>query len=253
MKRKTISLTLILAPLFTSPVGAEDLLRTLTGQEPSQLSTPLRLLALLTVLSLVPSIVLMTTCFPRIIIVFSFLRRAMGTQDLPPSQIMIGLALFLTAAVMAPTWQRIYQEALSPYMEGKLTEEQAFEQAVLPLKSFMLEKTLRKDLRLFVELSRYEEQMAKTGSAAAEESVMALPLKVIMPAFLISELKVSFQMGFVLYLPFLIIDLVVSTTLISMGMLVLPPFMISFPLKVLVFVLVDGWNLIVEQLVKSFL
>ncbi|MBI4584279.1 MAG: flagellar type III secretion system pore protein FliP [Planctomycetes bacterium] len=234
-------------------MGAEDLLRTLTGQEPSQLSTPLRLLALLTVLSLVPSIVLMTTCFPRIVIVFSFLRRAMGTQDLPPSQIMIGLALFLTAAVMTPTWQRIYQEALAPYMEGKLTEEQAFDKAVLPLKSFMLEKTLRKDLRLFVELSRYEEQMAKAGSAAAEESVTALPLQVIIPAFLISELKVSFQMGFVLYLPFLIIDLVVSTTLISMGMLVLPPFMISFPLKVLVFVLVDGWNLIVEQLVKSFL
>ena len=193
----------------------------------------------------------MTTCFPRIVIVFSFLRRAIGTQDLPPSQIMIGLALFLTAAVMAPTWQKIYQEALTPYMEGKMAEEQAFEKAMGPLKDFMLEKTLRKDLRLFVELSRHQEMQVQ-GTSATAESVIDLPLKVIIPAFLISELKVSFQMGFVLYLPFLIIDLVVSTTLISMGMLVLPPFMISFPLKVLVFVLVDGWNLIVEQLVKSF-
>jgi flagellar biosynthetic protein FliP len=243
------------AVVASTPLGAqEDILRTLAGQEPSQLSTPLRLLALITVLSLVPSIVLMTTCFPRIVIVLSFLRRAIGTQDMPPSQIMVGLALFLTAAIMAPTWNRVYEDALEPYMEGRLSDAEAYRRTVEPLKTFMLARTLRADLRLFVELAGItaEPAVGDADGTAASQRLADLPLNVVIPAFLISELRVAFQMGFVIYLPFLIIDLVVATALISMGMMVLPPFMISLPLKVLVFVLVDGWRLTVESLVKSF-
>ncbi len=244
------------AAFFSSPSLAiaqevPNLLRTLAGEDPAQISTPLRLIALMTVLSLVPSVVLLTTCFPRVLIVLSFLRRAIGTQELPPNQIIVGLALFITAAIMAPIWRGIYNDAISPYMEGQITEEVAYDRAVTPLKEFMLEKTLRKDLRLFVELSRYEETVDDTGTPTTERRLGSLPLNVVIPAFMISELKVAFQMGFVIYLPFLIIDLIVATTLISMGMLVLPPFMISLPLKVLVFILVDGWNLVVAQLVSS--
>ena len=229
-----------------------EALQTLAGQEPAQLSTPLRLLVLLTVLSLVPSIVLMTTCFPRIVIVLAFLRRALGTQELPPNQIMIGLALFLTAAVMGPTWKRVYAEGLSPYMEGTIVDgEEAFKRTVQPLKEFMIQRTLRKELRLFVEISRYEEELTARGVSPESENIEQLPLSIVMPAYLLSELKTAFQMGFVLYLPFLVIDLVVATTLISMGMIVLPPILISLPLKVMVFVMVDGWSLIVEQLVRS--
>jgi len=239
--------------LSTTVLHGQDpsVLRTLTGQDPSQLSTPLRLLVLMTVLSLVPSIVLMTTCFPRIVIVLAFLRRAIGTQDLPPNQIMVGLALFLTASVMGPTWKTIYTEALSPYMDGRLSDEEAVEKTVGPLRSFMLDRTMRKELRLFVEISRYEEELAAKGITPSEESESRLPMTIVIPAFMISELKIAFQMGFVLYLPFMIIDLIVATTLISMGMLVLPPILISLPLKVMVFVMVDGWSLIVEQLIRS--
>jgi flagellar biosynthetic protein FliP len=240
---------LILLP--DAPLMAAGWLETLTFQDGSTLSTPLRLLVMFTVLSLVPSIVLMTTCFPRILIVLGFLRRAMGTQELPPTQVVVGLALFLTVAIMAPTWQRIYADAVVPYSKEEITDEQALELATRPLKDFMRDRTYRKDLRLFVEVSRYEEYVSAKGQDPAEVSIEDLPLTVLAPAFLLSELKLAFQMGFVLYLPFLVIDMVVATTLISMGMLVLPPFMISLPLKVLVFVLVDGWNLIVAELVKS--
>lgn len=239
------------ACLVATPVQAQDMLRTLTGQDPSQLSTPLRLLAMLTVLSLVPSIVLMTTCFPRILIVLSFLRRAIGTQELPPAQVMVGLALFITAAVMAPTWERVYEDSLSPYMKNEISDGEAYDRAVGPLKTFMLDRSLITDLRLFIEISRYEEKLAAEGKRVEDQEVEDLPLTVVIPAFLISELKVAFKMGFVIYLPFLIIDLIVATTLLSMGMMVLPPFMVSLPLKVMVFVLVDGWHLVVEQLVVS--
>jgi flagellar biosynthetic protein FliP len=213
---------------------------------------PLRILALLTVLTLVPSIILLTTCFPRIVIVLSFVRRAIGTQELPPNQILIGLALFLTAMVMAPVWEEIRTEALVPYQEKRIGEEEAIRKALLPLKRFMLDRTLRTDLKLFVEISRYRDDAAKKG-ISAEEPLTELPVTVVVPAFVLSEMKTAFQMGFVLYLPFVIIDLVISTALISMGMLVLPPILISLPLKVLVFVLVDGWRLIVQELVRSFI
>ena len=237
--------------------GAGDLLgpdplRALTGGDPSRLATPLRILALLTVLTLVPSIVLLATCFPRIVIVLSFVRRALGTQELPPNQILIGLALFLTAMIMAPVWEEVHRDALVPYQAGTIGDEEALERALAPLKRFMADRTLRSDLRLFVEVSGYEEEAKREGKWSEAAPVSGLPLKVLLPAFSLSELKVAFQMGFVLYLPFVIIDLIVATALISMGMLVLPPILISLPLKVLVFVLVDGWRIVVQELVRSF-
>lgn len=239
----------VVAP--SAPLMAQGILETLTFQDGSTLSTPLRLLIMFTVLSVVPSIILMTTCFPRILIVLGFLRRAMGTQELPPAQVMVGLALFLTFAIMAPTWKKIYADAVVPYSKEEITDQEALERATKPLKGFMLDRTYRQDLRLFIEISRYEEHLSASGTNPTEVTVEELPITVIAPSFLLSELKLAFQMGFVLYLPFLVIDMIVATTLISMGMLVLPPFMISLPLKVLVFVLVDGWNLVVTELVRS--
>jgi len=233
-------------------LGGEDVLRTLTGGDPARLSVPLRLLALLTVLTLVPSIVLLATCFPRIVIVLSFVRRAIGTQELPPNQVIIGLALFLTAMVMAPVWEEIQRTAIVPYQAREIGDEEALVRAALPLKKFMVERTLRTDLRLFVELSGYQAEERRRGTAGDGEPLSSLPVRVVVPAFILSELKTAFQMGFVLYLPFVIIDLIISTALISMGMLVLPPILISLPLKVLVFVLVDGWRLVVQELVRSF-
>ncbi len=237
------------APLESA--GA-DLLRAVTGGEPSKLSVPLRILGLLTVLTLVPSIILLTTCFPRIVIVLSSVRRALGTQELPPNQVMIGLALFLTAMIMTPVWEEIRTTAIVPYQEGRIGDEEAVRRAIAPLKKFMLDRTLRTDLRLFVELSHSAESGGDGTTAAAEQPLTSLPITVVVPAFVLSELKTAFQMGFVLYLPFVIIDLIISTALISMGMLVMPPILISLPLKVLVFVLVDGWRLIVQELVRSF-
>ena len=233
--------------------GLGDTLRTLTGGDPSKLSVPLRILGLLTVLTLVPSIILLTTCFPRIVIVLSFVRRAIGTSELPPNQIIIGLSLFLTAMIMGPIWEEIHRTAIVPYQAKEIGEEEAVGRALLPLKKFMIERTLRSDLRLMVELARYEEEAERKGTSAMEEELVDLPIRIVIPAFVLSELKMAFQMGFVLYLPFVVIDLIISTALISMGMLVLPPILISLPLKVLVFVLVDGWRLIVQELVRSFI
>jgi|SRR6185503_15022564 len=233
------------------PQAPEDLLRTLTGGDPARLSLPLRILGLLTVLTLVPSIVLLTTCFPRIVIVLSFVRRAIGTQELPPNQVVIGLALFLTAMIMAPVWEDIHRTAIVPYQANQIGDVEAFQRALVPLKKFMVDRTLRSDLRLLVELSGCAEQ--KGGQETrSEEPLTSLPISVVVPAFILSELKTAFQMGFVLYLPFVIIDLIISTALISMGMLMLPPILISLPLKVLIFVLVDGWRLVVQELVRSF-
>ncbi len=235
-----------------APLISEDLIRTLTGGDPSRISVPLRILGLLTVLTLVPSIVLLATCFPRIVIVLSFLRRALGTQELPPNQVIIGLSLFLTAMVMAPVWEEVRRDALTPYQQNQIGDAEALSRALLPLKRFMVNRTLRTDLRLLVELSGHEEELKRQGVSAGAEPLTSLPIQVIVPAFVLSELKTAFQMGFILYLPFVIIDLIVSTALISMGMLVLPPILISFPLKVLIFVLADGWRLIVQELVRSF-
>lgn len=202
----------------------------------------LQLLLLLTVLSLAPGFLVLMTSFTRIVIVLSFVRSALSTQMIPPNQVLIGLALFLTLFVMAPVFDDIYQNAWLPYQEGELTQQEAFEQAVIPLKQFMAAHTREKDLLLFLDY---------TG-APRPQSIEDLSLTTLIPAFAISELKTAFQIGFMLYIPFLVIDMVVASVLMAMGMMMLPPVMISLPFKILLFVLVDGWYLIVESLLVSY-
>ena len=194
------------------------------------------------VLSLAPSIVIMVTSFTRIVIVFSFLRNAIGLQQSPPNTVLASLALFLTAFIMSPTLERAYEEGLKPLMEERITEEEAFEHSFAPLRSFMVKNVRQKDLKLFMGL-------ADMDNLPSEE---ALPYKVIVPAFVISELRRAFEIGFLIFLPFLVIDLVIASILMAMGMMMLPPVMISLPFKVIFFVLVDGWYLLCESLMKSF-
>ncbi|MFN3505292.1 MAG: flagellar type III secretion system pore protein FliP [Caldimicrobium sp.] len=212
------------------------------AQNAPQFSIFLQVLLLLTVLSIAPALLLMLTSFTRLIIVFSILRHAIGLQQTPPNQVLISLALFLTFFIMAPTFNQIYTEAISPYMKGKIKEEELFEKASKPLKEFMFKNTREKDLALFIKIRGEERPRTKDD----------VSLTTLIPAFMISELKTAFQIGFLLYIPFLVIDIVVSSVLISMGVLMLPPLIISLPLKLLLFVLVDGWNLLVMSLVKSF-
>jgi flagellar biosynthesis protein FliP len=212
------------------------------GTEPEKVSTLIQLLILLTILSLGPAILLMVTSFTRIVIVLSLLRHALGTQTMPPNQVIIGLSLFLTFFIMAPVFNRVNDEALKPYYEERITGEQAFEKAAIPIKTFMLKQVREKDLALFIKI-------ANENRPAKKEDVS---LTTLIPAFAISELKTAFQIGFMIYLPFLILDMVVASVLLSMGMMMLPPIMVSLPFKLLLFVLVDGWNLIVGSLVQSF-
>jgi len=208
--------------------------------QPHTLSTGIQIVILLTILSLAPAILIMLTSFTRFVIVFSILRQAMGTQQMPPNQILIGLSLFLTFFVMSPVWEQIHQEAIKPYLSQRLPLKTAFMKASIPLREFMLRQTRRKDLALFVKL-------AKIRPATSND----LPITVIIPAFVISELKTAFQIGFFIYIPFLVIDMVVASVLLSMGMLMLPPIIISLPFKLMLFVLVDGWDLIVGSLLQS--
>ncbi len=209
---------------------------------PKSVATTLQIVLLLTVLSLVPAILLMLTSFARIVVVLSFLRQAMSTPQVPPNQVLIGLALFLTFFVMGPTIQAVNTDAVQPYMNGTITSVDALKTGAKPVRDFMLRQTREKDLALFVQLSRQPRP----------DTPADLPMTVITPAFMISELKTAFEIGFMLYLPFLIIDLVIASVLMSMGMLMLPPAMISLPFKILLFVLVDGWNLVVRSLVAGF-
>jgi flagellar biosynthesis protein FliP len=209
---------------------------------PTDYVNNIKLLLLLTVLTLLPSFVIMMTSFTRIIVTFSFLKNALGAQQSIPSQILIGLALFLTVFIMAPTYNELNNKALKPYLENTITQDQAIEEGSKPLREFMLKQTRQKDLKLFME-------MAKLGEDVTKDNV---PLYVVVPAFAISELKTSFQIGFLLYIPFLIIDLVVASILMSMGMFMLPPVMISLPFKLILFVMVDGWYLMVKSLITSF-
>ncbi|HEY0872510.1 MAG TPA: flagellar type III secretion system pore protein FliP [Vicinamibacterales bacterium] len=206
------------------------------------ISAPLQIVLLLTLLSFVPAILITMTAFTRIVIVFHFLRQALGTQETPSNQILIGLSLFLTMFIMAPVADRVRADALEPAMAGTISVTEAMDRGAPPLREFMLRQTREDDLRLFIELSK----------TAVPDSPTELPLRVVIPAYVISELKTGFQMGFFLFVPFLLIDLVVSTTLLSMGMMQLPPAMVSLPFKVLLFVMIDGWNLLVGSLVRSF-
>ncbi len=206
------------------------------------ISAPLQVVLLLTLLSFVPAILVTMTSFTRITIIFHFLRQALGTQETPSNQILIGLSLFLTMFIMAPVGARINQVALEPAMAGKISVTQAMQLGAPPLREFMLKQTREADLALFLELSKVEKP----------KTAQELPMTVVIPAYIISELKTGFQMGFFLFVPFLLIDLVVSTTLLSMGMMQLPPAMVSLPFKVLLFVMIDGWNLLVGSIVRSF-
>jgi len=212
------------------------------ASSPEQTAVALKVIALLTVLALAPSLLIMMTSFVRIVIVLSFLRQAIGTQVLPPNQLIVGLALFLTAFVMAPVWKGIQEHALNPYLENKLPQGEALSYVEASLRGFMFKQTREKDLGLFVKL-------AGMGPAHKRADV---PTHLLIPAFMISELKTSFQIGFMIYIPFLVLDMVVASVLMAMGMMMLPPVIISLPFKLILFVLVDGWQLIVGSLVKSF-
>ena len=205
-------------------------------------SAPLQIVLLLTLISFLPAILVTMTSFTRIAIVFHFLRQALGTQEMPPNQVLIGLALFLTMFIMAPVASQINEQAVAPAMAGQVTVTEAIARGTPPLRTFMLRQTRESDLALFIDLSKVQ-----TPSSRDQ-----LPMTVVIPAYVISELKTGFQMGFFLFVPFLLIDLVVSTTLLSMGMMQLPPAMISLPFKVLLFVMIDGWNLVVGSIVRSF-
>ncbi len=215
---------------------------TFTGGGPEQVTSVLEIVALLTVLTLAPSIVIMLTSFTRVLIVLSFLRQAIGAPQMPPNQIITGLALFLTVFIMAPVGQEVHRAALGPYLARQITPQQAVERGWAPVRAFLLKHTRERDLGLMVELGR-QERPARPQDVAAHA---------LIPAFVVSELRTAFQLAFVLFVPFLVIDMVVASVLMSMGMLMLPPVMISLPLKILLFVLADGWHLVVRSLVLSY-
>jgi flagellar biosynthesis protein FliP len=209
---------------------------------PDRLSTSLLIFLSLTALSLAPALIVMVTSFTRLVVVFSFLRHALGTQSMPPNQVLISLSLFLTFFIMAPVWHDIQSTAVQPYVDQKLTGEEAVQRGIQPLKTFMCKQTREKDLALFLNITK----------APRPKNFQDIPITAVVPAFMISELRTAFEIGFLLFLPFLIIDMVVASVLLSMGMMMLPPVMISLVFKILLFVLVDGWNILVGSLVKSF-
>jgi flagellar biosynthetic protein FliP len=226
-----------------SPASAPDGGRGETLEESLRdLATPIRVLLLLSVLAFLPAALLTLTSFTRIVIVLSFIRRAIGAPELPPNPVLVGLSLALTAAVMAPSFGRIHDRAIAPYLEGEMTLPQAGEAAATTISAFLLKQTREEDLRLSLELARVE----RPRDAAS------VPFRVVVPAFVLSELRTAFRMGFLLFLPFVVIDLLVATVLLSLGMFMLPPVMLAMPLKILLFVLVDGWSLVVRSLAVSF-
>lgn len=210
--------------------------------KPGEISVVLQIFFLMTILSLAPGLLIMTTSFTRIVVVLSFLRNALGTQQAPSNQIIIGLSLFLTFFVMGPVWQQINTQALQPYRAQTISQDEAFKRAIVPVRKFMLSQTREKDLALFLTIAK------QPRPRNADD----IPTITIIPAFMISELRTAFQIGFLVYIPFLVVDMVVASVLMSMGMMMLPPVMISLPFKILLFVLVDGWGLVIGSLVKSF-
>jgi flagellar biosynthetic protein FliP len=212
------------------------------NQKPADTVAVLRIIIMLTVLSLAPAILIMMTSFTRIVVVLSFVRQALGTQQMPPNQLIVGLALFLSFFVMAPTWKSMTANAIEPYLNEKIDQQTAYERAEAPLREFMFAQTREKDLELFLSLSKGTKPKNRAD----------VPTYVLVPSFVISELKTAFQIGFMLYLPFLVLDMVVASVLMAMGMMMLPPVVISLPFKLLLFVLVDGWELVVGSLVRSF-
>lgn len=213
-----------------------------SSNTPEDLVTSMQILILLTVLTLAPSIIIMTTCFIRVIIVLHFIRQALGIQQMPPNQVLVGLALFLTFFIMKPTIDVVLNDAINPYMEKKITQQQMFSNMEIPIKEFMLRQTREKDLELFLSVSKTKPPLSRRD----------LSIWIVTPAYILSELTRGFEMGILIYIPFIIIDMIVATVLMSLGMMMLPPVMISLPFKLLLFVMVNGWGLIIEALVKSF-
>ncbi len=222
--------------LPTITFGVDD------AETPQQVSNALQVLFVLTILSVAPAVLLMTTCFTRIVIVLGFVRHAMGTQNMPPTQVILGLSLFLSFFVMSPTLNQINVEALQPYMNEEIGQPEALEKAVQPMREFMFSQVRENELALLTEITMDAEPLSEKD----------IPTMTLIPAFMLSELKRAFQMGFMIYIPFLVIDMIVASILMSMGMMMLPPVIISMPFKLLLFVLVDGWNLVVGSLIKSF-
>ncbi|NLV16972.1 MAG: flagellar type III secretion system pore protein FliP [Syntrophomonadaceae bacterium] len=240
-----VGVFILVAPVGAAPFEIPNINLSVEGSpesSPEGVSQTLQLLALITVLTLAPAILILVTSFTRIVVVLSFLRSALATQQMPPNQVLIGLALFLTFFVMQPTWQEVNNNALQPYLNSEMGYEEAYETAMNPIRTFMFQQTREKDLALFVRLSDIERP----------QTYKDIPTYVLIPSFAISELKTAFQIGFVLFVPFLVIDMICASALMSMGMMMLPPMMISLPFKILLFVLVDGWNLVIHSLIISF-
>ncbi len=209
---------------------------------PKDVALSLQILFLLSILTLAPSIILMTTAFTRVVIVLDFVKRALSLQQMPPTQVIVGLSLFLTFFIMAPTFSEMNEKALQPYLQGEISNQQFYDRGIEPLREFMFKQTREKDIALFIKLSNIEKPKNKTE----------VPVYCLIPAFMVSELRVAFEIGIYLFLPFIVIDMVIASALMAMGMIMLPPVMISLPFKLILFVLVDGWNLLIYELVKSF-
>jgi flagellar biosynthetic protein FliP len=239
-----LSLGLAQQSLAAPPDNSSNLLSIDINQEADsgRMSVVVQIFLLMTVLSLAPSILVMLTSFTRIAIVLSLLRQAMGSHQMPPNQIIVGLSLFLTFFIMTPVWQTVHKEAYQPYMANEIDSTQAFQRAIQPVRKFMIKQTREKDVALLVDVA----------NLARPNSIEDVPIHVLIPSFIVSEIKTAFQIGFMLYVPFLIIDMVVASVLLSMGMMMLPPIMVSMPFKLMIFVLTDGWYLIIGSLVKSF-
>ena len=213
-----------------------------TANTPQEISTTLQVAALLTIVTIVPGILIMTTSFVRIVVIIGFLRNAMATQNVPPNQDILGLAMFMTFYIMAPYWSQANENGIQPYLNGQISQEEALTNTLEPIREFMFRQTRESDLALFVNLS----------DAERPESQEDVSTFVLIPAFMISELKTGFQIGFMIYVPFIVIDMIVATTLMSMGMMMLPPVMISLPFKILLFVMIDGWHLLINSIIVSF-
>ncbi|RJQ57627.1 MAG: flagellar biosynthetic protein FliP [Stygiobacter sp.] len=252
MSKKFLAVVILLLIVFAIQTQAQQAQQTIpfpkinldvgTAKDGGDVSVTLQILLMMTILSLAPSIVIMTTSYLRIIIVFHFLKSALGTQQMPPSQLLAGVALFLTFFVMAPTWNKVNDEALKPLMDNKLTTQQAYDKGIEPIRQFMFKNVRDEDLELFIGLSQQARPATRNDVATY----------ILIPAFVLSELRAGFIMGFFLFIPFIMVDMIVSSILMSMGMMMMPPMMISLPFKILLFILVDGWNLIVSSLVRSF-
>ncbi len=248
MKNKqmvSFALMVLLSLLFMQTAAADplpDVSINIGNNEEAPGTSALSLLLIITVLSVAPAILILMTSFTRIVIVLGFVRTSIGTQQMPPNQVLIGLAMFLTFFIMAPTFGQVNEVALQPYLKGEISQTEAFEKAAVPMKKFMFSHTREKDLLLFMNYTKAEK-------ATTYEDI---PITVLIPAYAVSELKTAFQMGFMIFIPFLVIDMIVASTLMAMGMMMLPPIMISLPFKILLFILVDGWYLIVKSLLLSF-